>query len=343
MKLAMMTKAGVAGVAVAAVWLALSAPPAAADGLDKFQKSIEAQIPPGTFSYKSAKALGDDGFALSDVVITPPPSDPAKDKPEPINVKTLTVERLDFASIEKQQPPLFAKVKLDGITSGSKAGGFDLKQMAGIDNVSADFGVDYRLDPDKKTFTLKRLELNLNGLAKLETSVVVDGISLEDAAKPDQAMNDASLKSADLIYDDHSLLAKAIPIAAAMQGSDPKAMTALAIAFLDGARANQGAAAQKAIDSLVAYVEDYEKPKGPLKIVVEPAGKVSNADLTNAKSADDIVKLLGIQISYAGTRSSKPGEGAPPAADMTGAGAKDVPAKDEDDDDSNKKSLDKRK
>jgi hypothetical protein len=286
----------------------LAAVPAFADGLANFEKMIKPQIPPDTLTYKSSKALGDDGFVLEGVVFTPPPDAGKSDKPQPINVKTVTVETLDFDSIEKQQPPLYAKIKFDGITTGSSAGGFDLKQMAGIDSVSADFGVNYVLDPDEKTFTLKRLELNLNGLGKLETSFVVDGVSADAAAQPDKAMDNASLKNASLTYDDHSLLAKAIPIAAAMQGSDPKAMIAIAIAFLDGARAGQGKEAQKAIDSLVAYMEDYQKPKGPIKIALSPPDTVSNADLSNAKTADEMVKLLGIQVSYAGTRASTPAD-----------------------------------
>jgi hypothetical protein len=331
-----MTKARFIGFLAAGMWLVLAAaPPASADGLARFKKSIEPQIPAGTLTYKSSKGLGDDGFELGDVVITPPPSDPAKgDKPQPISIKTVTVEHLDFDAVDKQQPPLFAKVKFDGITSGSNAGGFDLKQLAGIDNVSADFGIDYKLDADKKLFTLKRMELNLNGLAKLETTVVVDGVTADDTTKPDQAMADASLKTADLTYDDHSLLAKALPIAAAMQGTDPKALVALAIGFLDGARVGQGKPAQKVIDSLVAFVEDYQKPKGPLKIVLNPPAKVSNAQLSDAKTADDMVKLLGIEVSYAGTRSSTPSE-APAAA--VEPGSKDVPAKEEDE------TLDKKK
>ncbi|HTW53886.1 MAG TPA: hypothetical protein VME45_18500 [Stellaceae bacterium] len=332
------TKARFAVLLAAGCCLALSVPvPARADGLDQFKKVIEPQIPPGTFSYKSGKALGDDGFELDDAVYAPPAADPKSAKPDPISIKTITVEHFDFDSAAKQLTPLYAKVKFDGVTSGGNAAGFDLKQMAGIDNISADFGLDYRLDPDKRVFTLKRLELNLNGLGKLEATVVVDGLSADAATKPDDAMKDASLKSAQFTYDDHSLLAKAVPVAAAMQGTDPKAMIALAIAFLDGARTDQGQAAQQAIDSLVAYAEDYQKPKGPLKVTLNPPGDVSNADLGNAKTADDIVKLLGIQVSYAGTRSSKPGETAATLA----PGAKDVPAKDEDED--KPATLDKKK
>lgn len=310
-----MARKRIIGLAAVIVWVGLSASPVFADGLAEFEKTLKPQIPPGTLTYKSSKALGDDGFVLEGVVITPPPSDPAKgDKPQPIAVKTVTVETLDFDSIEKKQPPLYAKIKFDGITTGSNAGGFDLKEMAGVDSLSADFGINYELDPDDKTFTLKRLELNLNGLGKLETSFVVDGVSADAATEPDKAMENASLKTAVLTYDDHSLLAKAIPIAAAMQGSDPKALIAMATAFLDAARMGQGKSAQKAIDSLVAYMEDYQKPKGPIKIALNPPDKVSNADLTNAKTADDMVKLLGIEVSYAGTRSSTPAE-TPPAKD----------------------------
>jgi hypothetical protein len=99
-------------------------------------------------------------------------------------------------------------------------------------------------------------------------------------------------------------------------------------------RVGQGEAAQKAIDSLVAFIEDYQKPKGPLKIALNPPGAVTDAQLNEAKTADAMVKLLGISVSYAGTRSSTPAEG--PAA-----GAGDASSKDEDED--KPKTLDKTK
>ena len=253
-------------------------------------------------------ALGDSGFVLEEVVVTPPPTDKdSKDPPQPINIKAITVEDLDFDAIEKQQPPLYAKLRIEGIATGSNPGGaFDLKQLAGLDKLAADFQLDYRLVPDKQTFTLNRMELNLTGLARLETSMVLDGVSADIAAKPNEAMDNAALRTANIVYDDHSLLAKALPILAAMQGSDPKALIAMATLMLDGARADQSAATQKDIDTLVAFVEDYQKPKGPLKIALNPPDKVTNAQLTDAKTADDYVKLLGIEVSYAGTRTSKP-------------------------------------
>jgi len=304
-----MTKLWNARLAAALACVALlAAGPASADGLARFEKSIKPQIPDGTLTYKGSKALGDNGFVLSDVVVTPPPTDKdSKDPPQPINIKTITVEDLDFDAIEKQQPPLFAKVKIEGVATGSNLGGsVDLKQLAGLDKLTADFLLDYRLVPDKQIFTLNALTLNLTGLAKLDTSLVLDGISPDVTAKPDTAMDSASLKSATIVYDDHSLLSKVIPVVATMQGSDPKALITMATMVLDGARAGQSPASQKAIDTLVAYIEDYAKPKGPLKIALNPPDKVTNAQLGDAKTADEYIKLLGIEVSYAGTRTSKP-------------------------------------
>lgn len=313
--------------------------PAAADGLQRFEKSIKTQLPPDALTYKSSKALGDSGFVLEGVTITTPP-DPGKDKDktEPVQVKRITVDDLDFASIEKQAPPLFAKVRFEGVSIGTKpGGGVDLKEMAGLDKLAADFQLDYKLDPERKTFLLSRLELNLAELARLDVSMALDGVSIDDMTQPNAAMDNASLRTASLVYDDHSLLAKMIPIAAAFQGMEPKDMIDVALVVLDGARADQGDKAKAAIDSLVAYIEDYKKPKGELRISFSPPSKVSNADLSAAKSADDMVKLLGLAVSYPGQRTSKPGEAAAAAA---AAEAKKGAEKDDDDKD---KPLDKKK
>jgi hypothetical protein len=328
-----------AGIAIG-MWMV---GPAAADGLQRFEKSIKPQIPPDTLTYKSAKGLGDNGFALEDVKLQTPP-DPGKDKGgDPVLIKRIQVDDLDFASIEKQAPPLFAKVRIEGITVGAKpGGGLDLKEMAGLDKLSADMQLDYKLEPDRKTFSLNRLELSLTDLGRLELTMVLDGVTLEDVMKPDAAMDNASLRTASLVYDDKSLLSKIMPIVAVMQGMDPKAMTDMAVAVLDGARANQGEKAQVAIDSAVAYVEDYQKPKGPLRITVSPPAKVTSAELNAAKTADEVVKVLGLTVSYPGKRTSKPGEVSPDQAAAKKPGGTTKKADEEKDDDDDDKDAKKK-
>jgi hypothetical protein len=255
--------------------------PALADGLAQFDKLIKPQLPPGSLTYKSAKALGDNGFVLEGVVVTPPPDTPGG-KAEPIAIKRLAVEDFDFAAFEKQAPPNFAKVRIEGLAvSGKPAEGIDLKQLAGIDKVNADFQLDYRLEPDRKTLTLNRLEVDLSGLARLELSMILDGV--DPAADQDKAMNDASLRTASLVFEDRSILAKAVPAIAQMQGGDPAVTIATAKAMIAPVRAGQGA----------------------LRLTLNPPSKISAAALSGAASADDVIKALGLVVSYAGTVPQK--------------------------------------
>src|SRR5579862_9727712 len=168
-----MTKmAAFARAAAAGLLLCGMALPASADGLSRFEQAIKKakeaqQLPSDALTYKSAKSLGDNGFVLDDVVLTPPPDKNAGTKKEPIPIKRVTVEDFDFAAVDKNAPPNFLKLRAEGIVVGATpVEGVDLGQMAGLDKVTADFQLDYRLDPDKKTLTLNRAELDLNGLAR---------------------------------------------------------------------------------------------------------------------------------------------------------------------------------
>src|SRR5438552_2401276 len=117
-------------------WLAL---PAAADGLSRFEEAMK-QAPAGTLTYKSAKALGDNGFVLEGVVATAPADKTQGAKAEPVEIKRIAVEDFDFAALDKKAPPNFARVRVEGIAVGAKpAEGIDLAELAGIDKITADF------------------------------------------------------------------------------------------------------------------------------------------------------------------------------------------------------------
>jgi hypothetical protein len=280
-------------------WLAL---PAAADGLSRFEEAMK-QAPAGTLTYKSAKALGDNGFVLEGVVVTPPPDKTPGAKAEPVEIKRIAVEDFDFASVDKKAPPNFARVRVEGIVIGAKpAEGIDLAELAGIDKVTADFQLDYRLDAERKTMTLNRLELDLNGLARMELSMVLDGVSAEAVDKPEAAMNDASLRTATFLFEDRSLLSKVLPAAAKMQGIEPIALIVMSKAVLAGLRAGQGTATLGALDALGSYLDDYRQPKGPLRVTLNPPGKTSAAELSAMTTPDEAIKALGLVVSYAGTK-----------------------------------------
>ena len=261
------------------------------------------QAPEGTLTYKSAKALGDNGFVLEGVVVTPPPDKTPGAKAEPVEIKRIAVEDFDFAAVDKKAPPNFARVRVEGIVIGAKpAEGIDLAELAGIDKITADFQLDYRLDPERKTMTLNRLELDLNGLARIELSMVLDGVSADAIDKPDTAMNDASLRTATFLFEDRSLLSKVLPAAAKMQGIEPVALIVMSKAVLAGLRAGQGTATLAALDALGSYLDDYQQPKGPLRVTLNPPEKTSAAAISGMTTPDEAIKALGLVVSYAGTK-----------------------------------------
>ena len=288
-------------LAGAVVGLLLAAPvlPVAADGLSRFQEMLR-QAPHGVLSYKSGKALGDNGFVLEGVTVQPPPEATEGVKTDPIHIDRVTVDDFDFASYRKNEPPNFAKLRAEGISIDTKSfDAFDLRELTGRDTVTADFQLDYRVDPERRTMTLNRLALDLHELARIELSTVLDGIDPGDA---DPAAS-ASLRTASLVFEDRSLLGKALPAAARARGLDPEKVAKLAEAMLDSLRPGQGTAATAVLDTLAAYVDDYTHPKGPLRITLNPPDKIPLAELAEIKDPDDAIRMLGLVVSYAGTPS----------------------------------------
>jgi hypothetical protein len=277
--------------------------PAAADGLSRFEEAVKTGgLPKGALTYKSAKPLGEDGFVLDDVVVTPP-EEATGAKTEPVPIKRITVETFDFAAIDKNLPPHFVKMHAEGILLGAQpVEGVDLKQLAGVDKVAADFQVDYRLDPEHKTMTLKELGLDLIGLARIDFAMTLDGVAANAVDDPDAMMKDANLRSASLVYEDHSLLGKAVPAAAKTQGIEPAALVAMGKGMLAGLRAGQGMATLAVLDAIASFIDDYKQPKGQLRITLDPPGKTSAAAISAMKNPDEAIKALGLAVSYAGTK-----------------------------------------
>src|SRR5205085_1861254 len=159
--------------------------------------------------------------------------------------------------------------------------------------------------------SLNRVELDLNGLARLELTMILDGVSPDSAGDTDAAMKDASLRTASLVYEDRSLLGKAVPAAAKAQGVEAPALITTATTTLAALRMAAGPGTHAVLDSVSSYVDDYKQPKGPLRITFNPPGKISGAALQAAAGPEDVIKALGIAVSYAGT-VAKPATAAAP-------------------------------
>ena len=281
--------------------LLLAAPvlPAAADGLGQFQELLR-QAPPGVLSYQTGKPLGENGFVLEGVTVKPPPEATEGIKTEePIQIDRIAVEDFDFAAQKRNEPPNFAKLRAEGISIDTKSfDTFDLRELTGRDTIKADFQLDYRIDPERKTMMLNRLELDLRELARIELSLALDGIDPNDK----DAAASASLRTASILFEDRTLLGRAVPAAARANGVDPEKIAKIAEEILDSLRPGQGAATIAVLDALAGYVDDYRQPKGPLRITLNPPDKIPLATLGDIQDPEEALKRLGLVVSYAGAR-----------------------------------------
>lgn len=303
--------------AVAAVILLLLAAPApgsAADGLGQFQEMLR-RAPHGVLSYERGKAVGDNGFILENVTVKPPPEASggmtAKEvKIEPIHIDRIAVEDFDFAAYHKNEPPNFAKLRAEGIAIDAKSfDAFDLREATGHETITADIQLDYRVDPEHRTLTLNRLELDLHGLARIELALALDGIDPDDR----DAAASASLRTASLVFEDRSLLGAALPTAARAHDIDPEKIARLAEAMIDSVRPGQGEAVTAVLDALASYVDDYRHPRGPLRITLNPPDKLPLPALAAIQDPEEAIKRLGLTVSYAGTRPRDAGRPDKPA------------------------------
>ena len=150
-------------LAAAAVILLATSPPGAADGVSQFEQKIRPQLPPNSFTYANAKALGDNGFVLEDVVVTLPVDATGGTKAEPVAIKRVTVENLDFAGLDKRVP-LFLKIRIEGITvAGKPAAGVE-PAMRALLGLNAGDKIVLALERDGKRETVKvKLEAPAGG------------------------------------------------------------------------------------------------------------------------------------------------------------------------------------
>lgn len=288
-------------LAIALSWMLLSTAAMAENGLERFEREVKPQIQLKTFTYKSAEALGNEGFALHDVVAVMPASPATGDKESTLKIEKVTVEALDFERVNgnTDDAPRFAKLKLEGMTGDEDS--MALLDPYGIPRVPMDVTLDYRLDGAAKVFTLNMLEIALRGQGKVSLALVVDGVS-DKASEAAEAKDNGRLRTASLTVDDHGLLAKVLPTVAQAQGQNAEALTAVALVSIAAFTEGQGAATLKALDSVASFVGDWQTPKGPLVLALAPAKTASMADLDKAMQPNALVDIFGLSATYPGTR-----------------------------------------
>ena len=286
-------------IAFALLVLASSSAAATADGLGRFEAELKPKIE--GLAYENAQALGPSGFSLTGVRMTVP-ADKNKpgDKPATLTAKRVVVEDLDFDNAGSGDGPHFLKLRIEGAETAGAAG--DLIGQYGIAIGPSDLALDYRFEPERKVFTLNRLEIAMPGLARLELGLVLDGVSAADAADPARAKDEVSLRTGTLVYDDASLLAKLVAGYAASEKQPEGAALDGAKVLIAGLAQGQGQEAMAVLDALASYISDYRQPKSALRLSLHPGSGISSKDLDKLTVANAVVDVFGLTVSYAGTR-----------------------------------------
>jgi hypothetical protein len=318
-----MTRRGLWRTLVLLVGLSLfaAAPAQAQNGLQRFEKEIKPQLEFKSLTYDKAAPLGDKGFTLSNVVAVVPAS-ATGGKDSTVRIEKVTVEEIDFDRMKdsgkKDEIPLFAKLRIEGMTGDDDLSG--MLESFGIPKAPVDLALDYRLNPTDKVLTISKLEMGLQGQGTLALSLVLDGVS-DKASEAAGAKDTARLRSASLLYTDVGLLSQLVPAVAKQQGMAADAMVAMAVAPIGAFAANKGPGTVKALDALASFIADWKKPKGPITVSVTPAKSASINDLDKIEQPNALTDIFGLKIEYAGTRAGAAGGGAPPSGGQSAAAA----------------------
>jgi hypothetical protein len=302
----------------------------AQNGLQRFEKDIKPQLEFKSLTYDKAGPLGDKGFTLSNVVAVVPAS-ATGGKDSTIKIEKVTVEEADFDRMKdtkKDEVPLFAKIKIEGMTGDDDLSG--MLESFGVPKAPVDLALDYRLNPADKVLTISKLEIGLQGQGTLSLSLILDGVS-DKASEAAGAKDTASLRSASLVYTDVGLLSQLVPAVAKQQGMAADAMDAMAVAPIGAFAVGKGPGTVKALDGLASFITDWKKPKGPITISVAPAKSASLADLDKIEQPNALTDIFGLKVEYAGTRAGAAG-GVGAQSGGQGAAAAAPPAGRQDDD-----------
>jgi hypothetical protein len=130
----------------------------------------------------------------------------------------------------------------------------------------------------------------------------MDNVLPDSVAKPDAAMNEATLRTATLVYEDGSLLRKVLPGLAAEEKKSVDAWLAEMLEVIAVLAQGQGERTLAVYDALVSFMRDYAQPKGPLRVTVSPPANVSAKDMDKLTVTNAIVDVFGLSASYAGTQ-----------------------------------------
>ncbi|HYB54924.1 MAG TPA: hypothetical protein VEK12_02050 [Alphaproteobacteria bacterium] len=290
----------IAAYAMAALFVvaAVASPAArASDSVRLFSELAKPALRPNEISWGEARATGPTSLVLSDVVVTPPRTAYGYAM-APIRIARVTIEDIDFDGLRRGDAPSRLSARLEGITvRGAPA----VLPALGPGPYRANATIVYHVRAHAE-LRIDRLSLDLLGLASLQLSLDLGGLEASGGRLRDASLDTLTLRSGWLTYDDRSLLERAVSAEARQQHVKEGLVVAEWSTLLGAFALKEGGAAWPLLNALLAYLQDYRAPKGPLRLTFRaPPDAPDGLPLADVLRSG-VVRALGAKASYAGAK-----------------------------------------
>jgi hypothetical protein len=285
-------------IALAAVLLALAAASSevrAADSVALFTALAKPALLPNRIEWGAARATGPSSLVLSDVVVTLA-HNAVWPEGVPIHIARVTIEDIDFDGLRRGDAPLRLRLSLDGISASGRPA---ILPALGPGPYRGSAALDYRVRTGEG-LRVDRFLLDLAGLGRLELALDLGGTAVLSGRLNAGSLDTLTMRSGRLVYDDRSLLAKAVAAEAGRRNIKEKTVVAEWSAMLTLFALREGGDVLSSLNALLAFLQDYRSPQGPLKIsFAAPPDAPGGLPIANVLSAG-VMRTLGAKVSYAG-------------------------------------------
>lgn len=256
-------------------------------------------MPEGALTYDQVLSDTPDSFILSNVHFAP-----SNDPDEFIDIEMLSVIKIDMESITNGAPPMALQLAAQGIVLPTDEMDDDIRQMLGVDVVTANFFLDYVLDPATGDFDVNGMTLEIPELGSLTFNLAMAQVDpaaiMGMAMMGPEAMSDALLESAALSFTDEGFMQNFVAFIAAEEGISEQEVLDEMFGGLESVRPMfaDDPIATSALDAVGEYLEDYQSPDGALGIVLNPPAPISIAEINAAADPSQLPAMLGLVIGY---------------------------------------------
>lgn len=208
-----------------------------------------------------------------------------------VHIDSVVVHDMDV----KHKPPLHAKVSLKGarLPVNEENFGSEYKEIQelGYEELLADVDVQYAYAPDRSTFLLQSLRLDIAGLGLIHASLECSNFDLARLRALD--MDDLVVERLFFTYEDRALLRTLIQITTV---DEREIIDFLVAGLREDIERAQSRQQLGAVSTMRAIIEFIETPVG-ITVGVQLEQPTSMGQILLSKKITDIVKLFTITVT----------------------------------------------